>query len=101
MADKFMESRDAAFDDSASITRQVDMFTEHMQVDGAVYVGLGSAIGQINTPNLRVQGVIHLRMTPKFARELAERLLDGAAKAEQQTRDMLAALDHRRAGTAN
>jgi hypothetical protein len=96
-----LETRDAAFDDSAAITRQVDMFTEHMQVDGTVYVGLGSAVGQINTQNLRVQGIIHLRMTPKFAREFAEHLLDGAAKAEQQTRDMLAALDHRRAGTSN
>jgi hypothetical protein len=82
-----VNTKDVPFDDSAAIIRSVDIITENMSTDGAVHLGVGSLVGLLETHHVEVQGVIHLRMTPKFARTLAARLLSSASLADEQIKE--------------
>jgi hypothetical protein len=83
--------KDTPFDDSDAILSYVDVKTSNMTADGIVYFGLGSVIGA-EAADIHVKGVVHLRMTPKLARHVAEGLMHSADRAEEQQKLILGLL---------
>jgi hypothetical protein len=84
MATLKLNDQQVPFDDSNAITRHVDVVTENVAADGIVYFGLGALKGLLETEEIQVDGIAHLRMTPRFARMVAGRLVTAAKKAEEQ-----------------